>query len=81
MEKLDTMCYLRYCVDFGYIISLKIKLSRQTVLADSPRFILFYLHDLISEKVDTMCWIVYFVDLVYIWSLKVSLSRHTVLAI
>ena len=42
VERADTMCYIIYCVDCGYIRSLNSDLIRHTVLAVSLRFILFF---------------------------------------
>ena len=65
------MYELNYCVDCGYIRSLKSDLSRRTMLAIS--LIFFFLHDLTSEKPDTMCYLNYCVDYGYFWSLKIDL--------
>ena len=40
VHKSENMCLLSYCVDLGYIWSLKSNLCRQTVLAISQRFII-----------------------------------------
>ena len=76
-----TMCWIIYCVSFGYFWSLKSGLSRYTVLA-IPRILIQFCYTISPvNKSYTMCQIIYCVNLCYIWSLKSEWSRHTVLAI
>ena len=68
------MCYLIYCFDLWYMLSLKSDLNRHTVLDISRRFI-FLFHGLNSEKPDTMCQLSYYVDCVCIQSLKSKFNQ------
>ena len=65
VHKADTICWLSYCVDCGYIVSLKIDISRQFVLSVSIIcIILFFM--IWPVKNRTLC-VSYFT--VFIWAL------------
>ena len=62
VNKADTMCWIRYCVEILNILSLKNNSSIYNVLALSPRRIIYILHDIFSEKssqyvVDTLLYL------------------------
>ena len=81
VKKSDIMCYLIYCVKFGYYCPLKSGLSRHTVLAIPQILIQFYCIIWPLKKSENMCYLIYCVRVWYFWQLKSGLSRYTVLAI
>ena len=80
VTKSDTMSELIYCVDCGYIWSLKSDLIKHSLLGISIRFILFFCMILRVKIVDTMCYLKYCIYLGYILSLNSYLRKHSVLA-
>ena len=59
VHKSDTLCYLSYWIDCGYIWSLERYSFKHTMLAVSMKWIVCFFRDLTIEKSDTLC-VVYF---------------------